>query len=86
MPLRSMEMVRLLLEKGADPNKQDESGMTPLDVAVQRCAHQDVIEMLFGGGKKDMGDEKQDTTQGSLKSPKSKEYDWIFINHKFPFS
>ena len=73
-------MVRLLLEKGADPNKEDESGMTPLDVAVQRCAHQDVIEMLFGGGKKPISEEEeQETNQENIKSPKSNEYDWIFI-------
>ena len=75
---RSMEMVTLLMEKGADPNKKDEGGTTPLDVAVQRCAHQDVIKKLLNGGTLPMREGKPGRTQRSPKPSKSNEYDWIF--------
>ena len=72
-------MVTLLMEKGADPSKEDKDGVTPLDVAVQRCAHQDVIKKLYEGGANPIsGGEERRTNQSPKKMSKSKEYDWIF--------
>ena len=65
-------MVTILMEKGADPSKEDEEGMTPLDVAVIKCAHQDVIQKLVDGGTKTISEEKK-----SLEC-----YDWIFSRNK----
>ena len=68
------------MEKGADPNKEDKEGMTPLDVAVQRCAHQDVIKKLYDGGANPIsGEEDRKTRKSPKKMSKSKEYDWIFM-------
>ena len=75
-------MVTILMEKGADPSKEDEEGMTPLDVAVMKCAHQDVIQKLLGGGcAKTISEGKlRGTTE---ERPKSREYyDWIFSRNK----
>ena len=72
-------MVTLLMEKGADPNKVDKEGMTPLDVAVQRCAHQDVIKKLYDGGANSIsGEENRKTQKSPKKMSRSNEYDWIF--------
>ena len=72
-------MVTLLMEKGADPNIVDKEGMTPLDVAVQRCAHQDVIKKLYDGGANPIGDgEERRTKKSPKKMSRSNEYDWIF--------
>ena len=60
---RSIEMVTLLMEKGADPNREDKVGMFPLDAAVQRCAHQDVIKKLLDGGALPISEEKHGRTK-----------------------
>ena len=40
------ECVRLLLENGADPDKQDEEGTTPLMIAIE--SHNDKIALELG--------------------------------------
>lgn len=42
-------VLRLLLRKGADPNARDESGWTPLMLAV-RSSRQAAVEALLEGG------------------------------------
>lgn len=43
-----VDLVRLLLDKGADASLQSEEGETPLDVA-KRFGHTDVVKLLPGG-------------------------------------
>ena len=40
-------MVKLLLDGGAEPNKEDEDGQTPLHWAA-RNGHKDVVQLLVG--------------------------------------
>lgn len=44
------EIVALLLAYGADPNLPEQSGLTPLDVAVNSVTPLEVIEMLMKAG------------------------------------
>ena len=51
------EVVELLLAAGANPNAQDVSGMTPLDIADEHGAHDIAVVLLRHGAKagRDMG-------------------------------
>ena len=41
-----LDVVKYLVSKGADPNKQDARGYTPIDFAAAN-GHHDVVEYLF---------------------------------------
>ena len=41
----SRDVAELLLERGADPNKGDNYGETPLDIA-RRHGHRDIVNMM----------------------------------------
>ena len=43
-------VVQLLLDKGADPNKADRAGSTPLHKAAYYWDHKDVVRLLLGRG------------------------------------
>ncbi len=48
-PVAQSAIVGLLIERGADPNARDKSGVTPLHRAVRnRCA--EAVRVLIGGG------------------------------------
>ena len=40
------DVAELLLERGADPNKGDNYGETPLDIA-QRHGHEDIVNLML---------------------------------------
>ena len=44
-------MVRLLLDKGADPNAQTSTGVTPLYDAAQNADYETVKIMVDGGAR-----------------------------------
>ena len=46
------DVAELLLERGADPNKGDNYGETPLDIA-QRHGHEDIVNMMRALGKEE---------------------------------
>jgi ankyrin repeat protein len=49
-----LEVVRLLLEKGAEPDSKDNGGRTPLSWAAKR-GHEAVVRLLLEKGADDGG-------------------------------
>ena len=53
------DVAELLLERGADPNKGDNYGETPLDIA-QRHGHEDIVNMMRALGKEEETNDAED--------------------------
>jgi ankyrin repeat protein len=47
---KNVAIVKLLLDKGADPNLMNDEGVTPADTARSVGASQEIIDMLSGNG------------------------------------
>jgi hypothetical protein len=56
-------MVRALLERGADPDREDGAGRTPRDVADE-LGHRDVRELLLGASRREAAPESPRQQQG----------------------
>ena len=67
------DVAELLLERGADPNKGDKYGVTPLDIA-QRHGHEDIVNMMGALGNADhpeSGTESHESGTETQESPES---------------
>ena len=67
------DVAELLLERGADPNKGDNYGETPLDIA-QRHGHEDIVNMMGALGNADhpeSGTESHESGTETQESPES---------------
>ena len=62
MGVCELELIRLLLAKGADPNARDDSGASPLDEAAWRGSVQKSVLLLDAGAKIDAPETKTGAT------------------------
>ncbi|KAK8783496.1 hypothetical protein V5799_010140 [Amblyomma americanum] len=64
-----LEVVKLLLDRGADPEAKDAEGQTPLHYAAS-CGHQQVAELLLKrGARRDVKDADGQTPAQVALSP-----------------
>ena len=48
-----VEMVKILLQYGADPHLKDETGLTAVDMSIE-SAHENVLRVFEGGGEEEL--------------------------------
>ncbi|KAI1770806.1 ankyrin repeat-containing domain protein [Hypoxylon cercidicola] len=59
---QSAELVKLLLERGADPNLRARTGLTPLEVAIHWKRHDTVRVLLENGARSPVGSRNMEST------------------------